>query len=162
MEDRLGRIAHLSIGDPHHAPAGHLKHAIAMSIPLEGDGGAVRVAPVQLDHQPNVSPHGVDLEALHDSVDLRTKNAGAVDEAEEHLLQLALGDRRPGPAFFERRSDGAAPPMPRIAMKEVIEAELVPETKDLRFVDGALQLALRGLGGEVEDGAGTVVTGMPS
>jgi hypothetical protein len=43
--------------------------------------------------------------------------------------------------------------MPRIAMKEVIEAELVPQVKHFRLVDGPLQLALGQHGGEVEEGA---------
>jgi hypothetical protein len=43
--------------------------------------------------------------------------------------------------------------MSRIANKEPVEGELIPQPQDLCFVESSLQLALREHGGEVEEGA---------
>jgi len=130
-----------------------LQDPVALAVALEGDRGAVGVAAVELHRDPCVSPYGVDLEALHQQVDLGLRQVGAVDDGQEHDLELAPGHGRAGSPGAQEGPHGLVAGPPRIAVKQAIERELVPEAQHLGLVEGPLELAMRQDGREVVEGA---------
>jgi|SRR5215207_3219751 len=116
--------------------------------------------PVQLDHEALPAPHSIHEESLDDHVRLGLREAGLVDELQEGHLEIAPGDACAGPARLENRPDCSAARASRVAAKQMLERELVPEPQDLGLVHSLLELARPQDRGEVEQRAGTLVTGM--
>jgi len=85
----------LSPGDPDHPPPGGLERPVTRAIGLEGAAAAVRGVAVELDHQALRTPDAVTLDQaagdLHGGIDLRPREADALEEREEALLKVAAG-----------------------------------------------------------------------
>jgi hypothetical protein len=86
--------------DAHHALPGHGEHPIAGAVTFErGPRGVAGVA-VELDDHTLLAPEAVHFNAFDEDVDLRPWKATGIEEGEEAVLELALGDGRADPAFF--------------------------------------------------------------
>jgi hypothetical protein len=78
------------------APGGHSQDTVARqlqvriprAISLEGIARVMEGVAVELDDQPPVGPHGVDLEAGDDDVHGRRRQTGFPAEVEEPALEL--------------------------------------------------------------------------
>ncbi len=138
-------------GDAHHGMPGHGEHPIAGAVALErGPCGMAGVA-VELDDDALLAPQAVDLDALDENVDLRPWQATSIEEGEEAVLELATGDSRADPPFFEEGPDRGCAPLPAVAVDEVIEGERVGEAEELGLVHRALGLPTSGDGGEIKE-----------
>jgi len=119
-------------------------------------------AAVELNGQAVLAPQAVDLEALDPLVCPRRRKAAFVDEFEKAHLQRAASDGDTGFPGREQGADGACAWAPWIADQEVPEGEAVRQPLRLRFVHCPFQLTRAEHGSHVEQGGGTVVTGIPS
>ena len=92
---RPGRSLDLARGEPQRADAGGGEHRVARPVALERPARAVE----RRSRRPRRRARGSsqaksDLEAERAAVDHGARDAGAVAEAEERLLELAAGERR--------------------------------------------------------------------
>jgi hypothetical protein len=77
--------------EPQHPPARERKQRIALAIGLEDARQPVVLVAVDLEDQPRVPPHEIDLDSFNAGVDVRSRQPMVVAEPQEALLLLAAG-----------------------------------------------------------------------
>src|SRR4051812_1684185 len=98
--DRVGVVSQLAPREAHDPPAGDHELAVFGTVVLEGLTRAVRGEAVALDDEAVVRPGGVELAAIGEPVDLRSREFVGVDESEE--VAEALDRIRPAASRVAR------------------------------------------------------------
>lgn len=110
--------------------------------------------PVELHDEPGLPPHAVGLDppapVLEPQVDLRAGQAGAVDEGEEAILQLAARDPRTDRLGREDRAQRGRAGPAGMAGEQVHEGERAIQPEHRRLLDRPLERPRPHDGREVE------------
>jgi hypothetical protein len=117
----------------------------ASAIGLDGDALGV---------EDEVDPERpVAIARVNPGVHLRVGNAGAADDRQEGLLELAPRRGAPDVVLGEDRLDGSDAVALGVAVELVVQRPEIEQLEDLGLVEDPLQRAAGEHGGEVEEGA---------
>ena len=112
----------LPVCDPDDPPAGRDRRAVAGPVRLEGLGRVVKAAAIELDDQASVSPQAVGLDhpaaELHPHVRFGAREAVAISEDEEEVLEVALRDPKADLPFVDDLAELRDPAAARVALDE--------------------------------------------
>lgn len=137
------------IGDAQNAEACELQGRIADPVTLERCSRAMELVPVELDHQPLVVPHGIDLVAGDEDVDRGSWQPNLAAECEEPPLELGAGRRRLSIGLECRTQQGPSGTSSTTCLQALYLPE-VEETQSLSLLYGVLQLVRRDHGREIQ------------
>jgi hypothetical protein len=140
----------LSPGDAHDAPARRLEAAVAGAVGLEGVGGVVDLAAVELDDEAVRGPRAVDFQLVDADVRLGHRKTGIDEEGLEALFELASDDPEALLHLFKEGSDVGDAGLARIALDEIAQPEAIGEPKLLGLPESAPELVALKDGTEVE------------
>jgi hypothetical protein len=161
--DRVGVVSQLAPREAHDPPAGDHELAVLGTVVFEGLTRAVCGEAVALDDEAVVRPGGVDLAAIGEPVDLRSRELVGVDESEEVAFEDARWDRLAVLAVVvEEALDRSRPAASGVARDEGIERSWAREAADLRFLERRFEVLRRDDRGESSSVRAGVVTGMPA
>jgi hypothetical protein len=148
-------------GDAEDSVAADLQVAVAGAVVLEGSGGVVGLAAVELGDQALLGPQGVDGVGADRLVDLGSFDVVGVEEGEERDLELGLGAGAGEVVAVQDRPQCRCPSALGVACEQGVEGERACEPAVLGLVDRALQSLGVSCPARSRRVRAGVVTGMP-
>jgi hypothetical protein len=137
------------MGEAQRRQAGRRVGLVAEAVPRLLGRGAVVSQTVGLDHQSELGPVEVDLEAGHETAGLRQRQPGGIYNGQEPPLELGVGEPEGPPVEgpLEDPEAGTAPQLgerlPQIVGRDQVEP--------VSLVDGRLELPAGETGGEIDE-----------
>jgi hypothetical protein len=116
-----------------------LERCIAAPVPFERCTRAVELVPVELDNEPPIVPHGIDLATGDEGVHRRRTQASLPAEVEKSPLELGTGQRRISIVLQYGTQQGQARP-PSVASGDPLDRAKVEAPAPLGFLDCTLEL----------------------